>query len=92
MSASHSFPEVKFLDPQTLIEPYETYQMLRDEAPVYLVEDLGIYMVTRYDLLRDAIKDTKTFSSKFDHVLELTTELPPQLNPGSSVQASGESG
>lgn len=69
MSTSHPLTEIKFLDPQTLIEPYETYQTLRDEAPVYLVEDLGIYMVTRYDLLREAIRDTKTYSSKFDQVL-----------------------
>jgi cytochrome P450 len=82
MSVSNTFPEIKFLDPQTLIEPYETYQTLRDEAPVYLVKDLGIYMVTRYDLLRDAIKDTETFSSKFDQVLGgaqmMAFEMAPQ--------------
>lgn len=60
---------VQLFDPATLIEPYTAYGILRSEAPVAYVEELNIHVVTRYDLLREAIRDTKTYSSKFDGFL-----------------------
>ena len=60
---------VKLFDPATLIEPYDAYEILRSEVPVAFIEELNIHVVTRYDLLREAIRDTKTYSSKFDGFL-----------------------
>ncbi len=62
-------PDVKLFDPETLIDPYPAYKTLRDEAPVYHMEELGIHVVTRYDLIREAIRDFKTYSSRFDAFL-----------------------
>jgi cytochrome P450 len=81
MSVDHAAPEIKFLDPQTLIEPYDVYQTLRDEAPIFFVEDLNSHMVTRYDLLREAINDTETYSSKFDQFLGGAQMLAFQMAP-----------
>lgn len=58
--------KIRVFDPETLIRPYEAYKILRDEAPVFHVPEMGIHFVTRYDLIREAIKDPQTFSSKFD--------------------------
>lgn len=60
---------IRLFDTDTLIAPYAAYRRLRDEAPVYFSEDLNIFVVTRYDLIRQALRDTDTFSSRFDGFL-----------------------
>lgn len=57
---------VHLFSPENLIDPYPAYRQLRDEAPVYFMPELNLHVVTRYDLLRDAIKRADVFSSKFD--------------------------
>ena len=61
--------DIQLFDIPTLKDPYDAYQRLRDHAPVYFVPGMNVHVVTRYDLLREAIMDTETFSSKFDHFL-----------------------
>ena len=56
---------------ETLIDPYETYRTLRDQAPVFAIPEMGMHYVTRYDLIREALKDTETYSSRFDGFLGL---------------------
>jgi len=43
---------VNIFDLETLVNPYEAYQVLRNEAPVFYVPELNIHYVTRYDLIR----------------------------------------
>ena len=64
-----SLENISLFDPQTLIDPYEVYARLRDEAPVYHAAELNLHVVTRYDLVREAIKDTATYSSRYDGFL-----------------------
>jgi len=63
-------PAIQLFDVATLKRPYEAYRQLRDEAPVYCSPDLGLYVITRYDLVREAIRDTETFSSRYDGFLQ----------------------
>jgi cytochrome P450 len=42
--------------------PFPAYAMLRDEAPVWQ-DPQGQYQVTRYDLLRQVLRDTENFST-----------------------------
>jgi cytochrome P450 len=65
-------PEVQIFDVETLIDPYDSYKLLRDEAPVFHVPEMNLHYVTRYDLVREAIKDAETFSSKFDAFMNAT--------------------
>jgi len=51
-------------DIEVLECPYPTYDLLREEAPVWQDPLTGIYMVTRYDDLREILKDTKTWSNR----------------------------
>ncbi|MBI1181830.1 MAG: cytochrome P450 [Alphaproteobacteria bacterium] len=44
-------------------DPYDYYDVLRDQAPVYYDPQLRVYIVSRYDLLMDAIRRTDVFSS-----------------------------
>ncbi|MCC5874091.1 MAG: cytochrome P450 [Gammaproteobacteria bacterium] len=61
--------------PDQLRHPYAGYKVLRDRAPVYKVPELGLHLVTRYDLVREALKDTATFSSEFDDFLAMAQQM-----------------
>lgn len=61
--------DIQLFSLENLIDPYPAYKKLRDEEPVYFVADMNLHVVTRYDLLRDAIKRADVFSSKFDAFL-----------------------
>lgn len=73
--------DIRLFDPATLIEPYDAYRRLRDHEPVHYLPDLGIHVVTRYDLVREAIKDTATFSSRYDRFLQTSRDLAFQAAP-----------
>ncbi len=73
-SAKQRLENIAILDADTLVDPYDTYALLRDEAPVFHVPMLNVHYVTRYDLVREAIKDTKTYSSKFDRFMVMANE------------------
>ena len=61
---------MQLFDTKTLINPYDAYKTLRDESPVHFVPELNAHLITRYDLLRQATMDTKTYSSKYDNFLQ----------------------
>lgn len=52
-------------DADTLQCPYPHYAAMREEAPVLFLEQLGLYLVTRHDLVLSILRDPATFSSKF---------------------------
>ncbi len=66
---------INLFDHQTLKDPYTAYQALRDEQPVHYAAAMNLHVVTRYDLVRQAIKDTKTFSSRYDQFLLASQEI-----------------
>jgi cytochrome P450 len=54
------------LDPQILADPYDFYAALHEQRPVYRMPETGFYVVSRYDDLRQVLRDTETFSSDVD--------------------------
>jgi len=59
-----------FFAPEIIESPFEFYRVLREQAPVYLLPGTNIYMLTRLDDIRQAAKDTETFSSDFRYLLQ----------------------
>lgn len=49
--------------PDVLADPYPYYRWLRDEAPVYHVAEHDIWVISRYDDLLTAVRNTAVFSS-----------------------------
>jgi cytochrome P450 len=82
---ANDISDIQLFDIPTLKDPWEAYARLRDAAPVYEVPGFGLHVVTRYDLIRKVIKDTQTYSSKFDTVLNLSREMAFQ-SASKSVQ------
>ena len=52
-------------DPATMQCPFPHYAAMREQAPVNFVEALGMYFVTRHDLVLQILRDPKTYSSAF---------------------------
>jgi len=65
MTSEVDLSDISFFSPETLADPWAAYQRLRDHAPVWTIPGLGLKMVTRYDLVQHALRDTKTYSSQF---------------------------
>ncbi|MBQ61644.1 MAG: hypothetical protein CMQ19_06160 [Gammaproteobacteria bacterium] len=63
-------PDIQLFDPETMKNPYPAYKKLRDEAPIFYEPGMNVHVVTRYELLREIMKDTETYSSKFDDFME----------------------
>jgi len=59
-----------FFDPQVIESPYEFYRVLRQQAPVYQLPGTNIFMLSRWEDIRKAAKDTATFSNDFIHLLK----------------------
>ncbi len=51
------------IDPETLECPYPFYTALHAEAPVYTAPELGVTIVSGYDLLQEVVHDPETYSS-----------------------------
>ena len=61
--SSKAVEDYSFLDPMTNSDPYELYDVLHNQSPVYQIPEVGIYVITKYDDIRMALKDFETFSS-----------------------------
>lgn len=49
---------------EVLSDPYPSFAELREQAPVVHLEKSGIWALTRYDTIRDALGDPAVFSSR----------------------------
>lgn len=50
-------------DPQVIDDPYPYYAHLRENAPVYRVDRLEVWVLSRYEHVLAALRDPATFSS-----------------------------
>ncbi|MBH77021.1 MAG: hypothetical protein CL897_02155 [Dehalococcoidia bacterium] len=55
--------DFSFLDPAVQDCPYEAYQVLRDQAPVYQDPQTGQFVITRFADLREVLLDTENFGN-----------------------------
>ena len=62
-------------DPATLQCPFPHYAQMRTEQPVLHLEKMGMFLVTRHDLVLKIIRDVETYSSRFGGA---SMPLPPE--------------
>jgi cytochrome P450 len=55
--------EFSLLDPEVQNDPFEFYALLREQSPIYIMPENGIYVVSRYEDCRTVLRDTATFSN-----------------------------
>ncbi|MEN3950715.1 cytochrome P450 [Iodidimonas sp. SYSU 1G8] len=66
--------------------PYDYYDVLRDQAPVYFDPHLKVHIVTRYDLLMEAIRRTDVFSNIGSQAPAEMRAPPPEVK---EIEAQG---
>ena len=64
MNDTDSIDDINFLDPQVLMNPFETFAIARQQAPVYKVPDQDLYLVFTYELIEQVLMNPDIFSSK----------------------------
>ena len=62
-------------DSDTLQCPFPHYAQMREEQPVLFIEAVGMYLVTRHDLVLGILRDPATYSSMFGGA---SMPLPPE--------------
>lgn len=65
-----SAADYDFFDPQVIESPFEFYQVLQEQAPVYHLPGTNIFMLSRWGDIRRVARDTATFSNDFLHLLK----------------------
>ncbi len=56
-------PQINLFDPELQQCPYDAYKQLRDEAPVYNIPGTDMWVVSRYDDVREVLMDPQRFPS-----------------------------
>ena len=59
----HKASEIDFMDPLVQKNWFEAYDVLRDEAPIYFMEQTGMYVVTGYDELEHIMRHPTLFTA-----------------------------
>ncbi len=60
-----SSSNINIFDPAVLSDPYEAYKELRAGPALHFVPEMNVHVATRYEIVREIIRDTKTFSSEY---------------------------
>ncbi len=75
--------DYNFFDPEVIECPYEFYKLAREQAPVMelpgLMPEAKLFLVTRYDLVMEILKNTEVFSSNFSSLLAGREEQDAEL-------------
>jgi len=61
--------ELDFFSAEVQECPFHVYQQLQEEAPVWQMPGTNVFVVTRYDDIREIIRDPSKFSSSFSALL-----------------------
>jgi cytochrome P450 len=75
--------DYNFFDPEVIECPYEFYKLVREQAPVMELPQAmpggKLFLVTRYDLVMEILKDVEVFSSNFSTLLAGREEPDEEL-------------
>jgi cytochrome P450 len=71
--------DMPLFDTGTLKCPYHYDKMLREQAPVYRDPASGVFVVSTYELVREAHKNDAVFSNEFTLALGSARELDPDI-------------
>ena len=82
-------PQVNLFDAETQRCPYDAYKTLRDEAPVYQCPATGMYVITRFDDVRQILTDTEHFTNETAYLTDATEPSPRALAVRNTFQEEG---
>src|SRR5919199_1110057 len=75
--------DYNFFDPEVIECPYDFYKLAREQAPVMelpqAMPGAKLFLVTRYDLVMEILKNAEVFSSNFSSLLAGKEEQDPEI-------------
>lgn len=82
--------DYNFFDPEVIECPYEFYKLAREQAPIMelppAIPGAKFFLVTRYDLVVEILKNVEVFSSNFSSLLSGKEEQDAEIQ---KIQAQG---
>ena len=82
--------EISFFDPGVNRCPYPAYKQLQDESPVWQDPQTGMYVITRYDDLRDILMDRATFTNRVGSAAGMTERAVRPSDPEEAARMDTE--
>lgn len=82
------FAKASLFQPEIQDKPFDYYAWLREEAPIYQMPDMGFFIVSRYDLVLQALKQPNLFSSKLGFAAN--RDVPPEVTEIYEKEGFGE--
>lgn len=76
---TRSLAEMSLIDPENLKCPYHYDETLRKEAPVHQDPQSGVFIVSTYELVRQAHKAKDIFSNEFGAATGQVREMPEEV-------------
>ncbi len=73
---SDTQPAVNLFDLETQQCPYDAYETLRNEAPVYQCPVTKMFVITRFEDVRTVLTDTQRFTSETAYLTDATEPSP----------------
>ncbi len=61
-----SAAEIDFMDPKVQENWFDAYDVIREESPAYFMEQIGMYVLTRYDDIEEVLRQPEKFTTAAD--------------------------
>lgn len=66
-------------DPAVLVDPWDYYRRVREEAPVWRHPQLGIFLISSHRALLEVVKSWEVFSNRFGAVMGGARQTPVEV-------------
>jgi len=76
---SRELADMPLFEPATLKCPYHYDSALREQAPVYVDPQSGVYVVSTYELVREAHRTKDIFSNEFGLAVGAAMDVAPEV-------------
>ena len=54
--------QISFMDPKVQEDWFSAYEVLHREAPVYFMPEIGMYVITKYEDIREIVRQPELFT------------------------------
>ena len=78
---THTVSEISFFDPATNKCPYPAHQQLRDEAPIWRDPATGMYVLSRYEDIREVLADPAVYTNRVGSAAGMTEKAVRPSDP-----------
>src|SRR5262245_2640653 len=79
MSAPPALAALHPFDPSVLSDPWDYYRRVREHAPVYRDPHTGVFLISGYAAVAEALRDWERFSNRFGRVMAGRGEAPAEV-------------